>query len=61
MTNSKTGRFVKLEDGCDCNTRDIVYAARCKVCNLIYIGETQDPLRDHLQIKANQVRDFLAR
>ena len=45
ITNNKTGRIVKLEDACDCNTKDIVYAARCKVCDLIYIGESQDPLR----------------
>ena len=45
ITNNKTGRVVKLENACDCNTKDIVYAARCKVCDLIYIGETQDPLR----------------
>ena len=36
---------MKLEDACDCSTKDIVYAARCKICDLIYIGETQDPLR----------------
>ena len=45
ITNNKTGRVVKLEDACDCSTKDIVYAARCKICDLIYIGETQDPLR----------------
>ena len=45
IANNKTGRVVKLEDACDCNTKDIVYAARCKVCDLIYIGESQDPLR----------------
>ena len=45
ITNNKTGRVVKLENACDCNTKDIVYAARCRVCDLIYIGETQDPLR----------------
>ena len=36
---------MKLEDACDCNTKDVVYAARCKICDIIYVGETQDPLR----------------
>ena len=45
ITNNKTGRVVNLEDASDCNTKDVVYAARCKVCDLIYIGETKDPLR----------------
>ena len=47
MRKGKTNCVLKLEDGCDCNTEDIIYAARCKV-DLIYISETQDPLRTRL-------------
>ena len=46
LTNTKTGKEVKITVGGNCRTSDIVYAARCKVCDLIYVGETQHELRE---------------
>ena len=45
MTNSKTGRSVVVEGGGDCKTNNLVYAARCKICELIYVGETSEALK----------------
>ena len=45
LTNTKSGKEVKITAGGTCRTSDIVYAARCKICDLIYVGETQHELR----------------
>ena len=44
LRNTKSGQEVKVAAGGTCRTSDIVYAARCKVCDLIYVGETQKEL-----------------
>ena len=44
MRNANSGQEVKVAAGGTCRTSDIVYAARCKVCDLIYVGETQKEL-----------------
>ena len=36
---------VKITAAGSCRTSDIVYAARCKICDLIYVGETEKELR----------------
>ena len=45
LTNTKSGKNVKIIAGGNCRTSDIVYAARCKICDLIYVGETGKELR----------------
>ena len=45
ITNSKTGRSCEITAGGTCRTKDVVYAARCKRCDLLYIGETGNELR----------------
>ena len=45
LTNTKTGKHLKITAGGNCRTSDIVYAARCKICDLIYVGETGKELR----------------
>ena len=45
LVNVKTGREIKITAGGNCRTAEIVYAARCKVCDLIYVGETEHELR----------------
>ena len=44
LRNANSGQEVKVAAGGTCRTSDIVYAARCKVCDLIYVGETQKEL-----------------
>ena len=34
-----------ITSGGNCRTSNIIYAARCKICDLIYIGETGKELR----------------
>ena len=45
VTNVNNGRSTYLECNSNCTTREVIYAARCKVHNLIYIGHTGDELR----------------
>ena len=45
LLNTKTGKEVKITAAGSCRTSDIVYAARCKVCDLIYVGETEKELK----------------
>ena len=45
LTNTKTGKHVKITAGGNCRSTNLVYAARCKICDLIYIGETGKELR----------------
>ena len=35
---------IKLKDGGDCKTEDVIYAARCKKHDLIYVGHTGNSL-----------------
>ena len=45
LTNTKSGKHLNITAGGNCRTSDLVYAARCKKCDLIYIGETGKELR----------------
>ena len=45
IRNEKNGKSVNVKAIGNCNTMDIVYAANCKICNLLYVGETKEPLR----------------
>ena len=46
LTNNKcSNKHLKITAGGTCRSSNIVYAARCKKCDLIYIGETGHELR----------------
>lgn len=40
ITNVKNKRYLKIKNGGNCSTKNIVYAISCKVCNSMYIGQT---------------------
>ena len=44
VTNNETDRSVPVAGG-NCLTKDIVYAARCKICSKIYVGQTGEELK----------------
>ena len=44
ITNTKKNITIKLKDGGNCKTKNVVYAARCKKHDLIYIGHTGNTL-----------------
>ena len=46
ITNPHKNITIDINDGGTCRSRDVIYAAICKKCNLIYIGETGDQLKD---------------
>ena len=37
---------MKLPPAGDCNSRNVIYAARCRIHNKIYIGQTGEELKD---------------
>ncbi len=45
LMNKKSGKHVRITAAGNCRTSNLVYAARCKKCDLIYIGETGKELR----------------
>ena len=45
LTNNKCNKHLKITAGGTCRSSNIVYTARCKKCDLIYIGETGHELR----------------
>ena len=46
VTNQQRNITIKINDGGNCRTRNVVYAAICKKCDLIYIGQTGEELRE---------------
>ena len=46
ITNSKNGKSFEITAGGDCRSSDVIYAARCKICDLIYIGESKKEVRE---------------
>ena len=35
---------MNIKSDANCKSSDVIYAARCKICNLLYIGETKDKI-----------------
>ena len=48
---------VKLEDGCDCLTRNIVYCITCNKCGKQYIGESEKTLRERTKQHIGYIRN----
>ena len=46
ITNTKKNITVEPLSGGNCRTKCVIYAARCKKCDLIYIGHTSNELRE---------------
>ena len=46
ITNTRKNITVTPTSGGTCRTRYVIYAARCKKCDLIYIGHTSEELRE---------------
>lgn len=46
ITNQQNGITIKINDGGTCKSSQLIYAATCKKCNLIYVGETGCSLAD---------------
>ena len=44
INNNKNGRRIKVSAGGNCKTTNIIYVARCKKHDLLYIGHTGDDL-----------------
>ena len=40
LKNHKAGTQIKLKPGATCKTEGIIYAVRCKKCDLLYIGHS---------------------
>ena len=46
ITNHSNGKTTKIKNGGNCKSKDVVYAARCKIHGSLYIGQTGSQLRD---------------
>ena len=46
IVNDQNERRMKLPAGGDCTSRNVIYAARCKIHNQIYIGHTGDQIKE---------------
>ena len=45
ITSTKNGKSIKINANGTCKSRDVVYVARCKISDLLYIGETCEELK----------------
>ena len=54
ITNNKSGCTRNISGG-TCRDRNIVYAARCKPCDLIYVGQTKIPLHKRFNIHRSDI------
>ena len=46
LTNPKNDLSVKKKFGGDCRSTGVIYAIKCKKCQLLYIGHTGDSVRE---------------
>ena len=46
IVNNNNKRKMKLPSGGNCNTRNLIYAARCLIHDKIYIGHTGDEIKE---------------
>ena len=46
ITNPQKNITIEIKDGGTCRSKNVIYAAICKKCDLIYIGQTGDPLNE---------------
>ena len=40
ITNPQNGITIKVNDGGNCKSKQLIYAATCKKCKMVYVGET---------------------
>ena len=46
IVNNKNNRKMKLPSGGNCRSKNVIYAARCRTHDKIYVGHTGDELKD---------------
>ena len=54
LTNEKTKVTVKTVEG-NATTRNVIYAAKCKKCKLIYVGYTTQQLNERFNIHRSDI------
>ena len=58
ITNPQNGITIKVNDGGNCKSKQLIYAATCKKCKMIYVGETGCSLAERF---SKHRHDFKAR
>jgi len=48
LSNITNARSMKIVAGGDCHTKNVIYAARCKIHGSLYIGHTGEALKDRV-------------
>ena len=46
ITNPQNNITIEIKDGGTCRSKGVIYAAICKKCNKIYVGQTGEELKD---------------
>ena len=57
LTNNKSSMTVKTAGG-SATSRNVVYAARCRRCDLIYVGYTTQPLNERFNIHRSDITHY---
>ena len=46
--NKKPGASSKIKDFGNCKSKELIYAVRCKKCDMLYVGQTGEPLQTRM-------------
>ena len=52
----RNGKQISLNDKMDCQSKDVIYVIECKNCNIRYVGETFQKLKDRLNQHRSDIK-----
>ena len=51
--------YLPLKNNCNCNSKQIVYIIKCLKCNIFYIGESEDLVKNRIKQHINSIKRFV--
>lgn len=56
FTSTAYNKTFTIRTDCDCSTKDLIYLITCKLCNVQYVGESGQNLRDRINNHKSTIR-----
>src|SRR6267154_1090133 len=56
--SSTYSKVFNIKANCNCSTSDIIYLITCKLCNIQYVGESGQNLRDRINNHKSKIRTY---
>jgi hypothetical protein len=51
--------YIPLKINCNCKSKKIVYIIKCLKCNIFYIGESEDMVKNRIKQHINSIKRFI--